>query len=280
MRKLLLRLTTEEQRSVVRKLKNILWKPIRRITHYLRYLNLLIFWPNYPEIKFVIFAEGRGGSSLLVNLLNSHKDIFCDGEIFNAVSNSKIIFPQLYLKSRERITRLIRKPVYGFKVKYTQLVIQQGFQKDFLKNLYDSGWKIIYLKRNNYLKATISTLVAEKRKFYQYKGNRIKKLKRININVEELYEKTKGRETAAKLEKDWLIGTDYHYVNYESDLLNQNMHQVTLEKIFKFLELPSAKVYTNYRKVSSGDLSRDIKNFDEVKKYFSATEYAHLLNSD
>lgn len=170
MKELLLRQTTEEQRIVIRRITNILFKPIKRIIHVLRYLDLLIFWSHYPEKKFLIFAEGRGGSSVLVNLLNSHQDVYCDGEIFNAVSNYKIRFPQLYLKSRKQITRLIAKPVYGFKAKYTQLVIQQGYQKDFLKKLHNSGWKIIYLKRSNFLKATISTIVAEKENFINTKG--------------------------------------------------------------------------------------------------------------
>jgi hypothetical protein len=280
MRDLLLKITTDEHRRAVRRLLNVLKKPFRRIGHFLRYLDLLIFWSHYPEKKFFIFGEGRGGSSLLVNLLNSHPDIYCDGEIFNAVSNTKIRFPRLYLKSRKRITRLIRKPVYGFKVKYTQLVIHQGYKKDFIENLHNSGWKIIYLKRNNYLKATISTILAEKRKYYQKKGNKVINLEKVSIDVEELYKKTKGRERAAELEKEWLIGCDYCYVNYENDLLNSNMHQDTLDRIFQFLEIPSAQVYTNYRKVSAGDLSRDIKNFDEVKEYFSSSEYAHFLYSD
>jgi hypothetical protein len=241
---------------------------------------LLVFWSNYPEKKFVIFAEGRGGSSLLVNLLNSHPDIHCDGEIFNAETNAKIRFPQLYLESRKRITRLINKPAYGFKVKYTQLVLHQGFKKDFIKNLYKSGWKIIYLKRNNYLRATISTILAEKRGFYQQKRAKIKNLEKIRINVEELYEKTKGRERAAKLEKDWLIGVDYHFVNYENDLLKPDKHQETLDNIFRFLNIPSAQIHTNMRKISKGDLSLDIKNFDEVKEFFNSSEYAHFLYSD
>ena len=272
--------TTYQQRRAIRRLQNTLKRPIRTIAHFLRYLNLLIFWSNYPEKKFFIFAEGRGGSSLLVDLLNSHPDIYCDGEIFNAESNAKIRFPRLYLESRKRVTRIVKKPVYGFKVKYTQLVLHQGFKKDFIKNLYSSGWKIIYLVRNNYLKATISTILAENRGVYHQKGNKVNNLEKVNINVEELYAKTKGRERAAKLERDWLIGTDYHFVNYEHDLLNPNMHQETLNRIFRFLEIPSGRICTNFNKISTGDLSCDIKNFDEVKEYLNSSEYAHFLNSD
>lgn len=280
MREKILQLITYDQRRAIRKFQNRLKKPVRRIVHGLRYLDLLIFWPSYPKKKFLIFAEGRGGSSLLVNLLNSHPDIYCDEEIFNAETNGKIRFPQLYLESRKRIARIIRKPVYGFKVKYSQLVLHQKFRKDFLKNLFDSGWKIIYLKRNNYLKATISTILAEKRGFYHQKGAKIKNFEKIRIDVEELYEKTKGRERAAKLEKDWLIGIDFHFVSYENDLLNQDKHQETLEKIFRFLELPSVQIHTNFRKLSKGDLSLDISNFDEVKEFFNYSEFSHFLYSD
>ena len=217
---------------------------------------------------------------MLVNLLNSHPDIYCDGEIFNEASNGIIKFPKLYLDSRQRITRIARKKVYGFKVKYTQLVLHQKFKKDFIKDLYDNGWKIIYLKRNNYLKATISTILAEKRGFYQQKGTKVINLEKVNINVEDLYEKTKGREKAAELEKNWLIGINYHFVDYEKDLLSSNSHQKTLDEIFQFLNIPSVPIHTTYRKLSTGELSRDIKNFDEVMEYFKSTEYAHFLYSD
>ena len=280
MRHIIHQRTTYQQRRTIRRLQNTLKRPIRTTAHFLRYMNLMIFWSNYPEKKFLIFAEGRGGSSLLVDLLNSHPDIYCDGEIFNAETNGKIWFPQLYLASRQRVTRLAKKPVYGFKVKYTQLFLHQQVKNDFIKTLYNSGWKIIYLKRNNYLKATISTILAEKRGFYHQKGIRLKNLEKISINVEELYQKTKGRERSAKLEEDWLIGTDYHFVNYENDLLNPDMHQKTLNKIFQFLEISSYEISTNFKKISTGDLSLDVENFDEVKEFLSSSEYAHLLNSD
>jgi len=273
-------LTTYKQRRAIRRLQNTLKRPLRTIAHYFRYINLMIFWPNYPKKQFLIFAEGRGGSSLLVDLLNSHPDIYCDGEIFNAETNAKIRFPLLYLESRKRTTRLIRKPVYGFKVKYTQLVLHQGFKNDFIKTLYDSGWKIIYLRRSNYLKATISTILAEKRGFYHQKRIKVKNLEKINIDVEELLQKTKGRERAAQLEKEWLVGMDYHFVNYENDLLNPDMHQNTLNKIFRFLKIPEHEISTNFKKISTGDLSLDIENFNEVREYLGTSEFAHLLDAD
>ncbi len=277
MRRLLHKITTAEQRTLIRRLTT---KPIK---HMSRYLSLLAFWSHYPEKKFLVFAEGRGGTSLLVNLLNSHPDIYCDGEIFHR-RNYKITFPQLYLDSRSRITRLNRKPVYGFKVKLTQLVFDQEFPESFIKGLYDDGWKIIYLRRNNFLKASLSTVLARERGLYhittQDSEKESNKLRKIKIDCEELYNMTKGREQFAKIEMDWLKGTDYFVVSYEDDLLDSNKHQQTLDKIFRFLEISRAKVSTHLRRTSSGDLSQDIANYDEVKRYFRTTEFTHFLDSD
>ena len=35
------------------------------------------------QIRFVLFGQGRTGSKLLVELLHSHPDIHCDGEVLN-----------------------------------------------------------------------------------------------------------------------------------------------------------------------------------------------------
>ena len=122
-----------------------------------RYRVLVAFWKRPPRQKFVIFGQGKSGSTLLTTLFNSHPEIHCDQEIlFNPVK-----FPKLFVRAR---CRAAVKPVYGFKVKIYQLngmtwtSPRQSISdpSTFLRYFQQRGWKIIYLRRENLLRTEIS----------------------------------------------------------------------------------------------------------------------------
>ena len=116
----------------------------RRIREIEFYMILLIRISHKLNKKFIIFGQGRSGSTLLVDLLNSHPAIYCDDEILMY----KVIFPKTYVKARSVSSK---KHVYGFKVKIYQLWHQNILDSHkFLFHFYKSGWKILYLKRGNY----------------------------------------------------------------------------------------------------------------------------------
>ncbi|HBE17486.1 MAG TPA: hypothetical protein DEG17_03890 [Cyanobacteria bacterium UBA11149] len=60
------------------------------------YLRVLFKHKNIPSNKFVIFGQGRTGSTLLYSLLNSHPQIHCDEEILE----DRVFFPVQYVKGR------------------------------------------------------------------------------------------------------------------------------------------------------------------------------------
>ena len=85
-------------------LNNKLYVALRKRIKIKRYLNklersirLLPRPATHPEKKFIIFAQGRSGSTLLVSLMNCHKEIFCDGEILNRLDYGKIYNPLKYI---------------------------------------------------------------------------------------------------------------------------------------------------------------------------------------
>lgn len=50
---------------------------------YCKYMNSLLGRRLiYPKTKFVIFGQGRTGSTLLTSLLSSHPEITCEGECY------------------------------------------------------------------------------------------------------------------------------------------------------------------------------------------------------
>lgn len=119
------------------------------------YLRLFLKHQNIPYKKFVIFCQGRTGSTLLYSLLNSHQQIHCDEEILE----DSVFFPFQYVKGR---CAKAKKNVYGFRVKIYQLIHNQHQKPEkFLLNLSKDGWQIIYLKRTNILRQAISRMVAK-----------------------------------------------------------------------------------------------------------------------
>ena len=72
-----------------------------------------------PSTRFVIFAQGRTGSSLLRSLLNAHPEVRTEGEILGR----PVIDPVRFV---ERHATVSSPPVFGFKVKIYQLSDIQG----------------------------------------------------------------------------------------------------------------------------------------------------------
>jgi LPS sulfotransferase NodH len=108
---------------------------------------------NAP-LSFVIFGQGRTGSTLLTSLLSSHPEIQCDGEILG--EKVKDPFNQI-----AKCAAVSRKPVYGFKVKIYQLTDNQSMRPDtFLQNMAAKSVKILFLSRRNHLRQVISNRLA------------------------------------------------------------------------------------------------------------------------
>jgi hypothetical protein len=252
------------------------------ISSYLRALKHLSNQNNENYPKFIILAHYRTGSTLLASLLNCHPQVFCDNEILLKFLHSnfnKVLFPNLYI-----VGKFLRKKntLYGFDLKLYQLqklnicLADQEYQ-DFLLNLYQNNWKILYLKRQNLLRQEISSLIAHERKiwFYHSDGKYIEKP--IFIDPQKLFDDMLKSEKIITLEKKCLSKIPHLEIIYEDDLLSSEQHQKTMDKVFKYLDLDSTKIHTNYKKTSADNLRDDIINYDEVVDFIRQTQYAHFL---
>ena len=125
--------------------------------------EILLFFKNIfakkttPQNKFIIFSTGRTGSTLLVDLLNSNVDIFCDGEILK----HRFLAPLNVLNIH---SQKANKKIYGFKLLTHHIKdIQWSARRDstaFLQKLVDDGYKIIYLERKHRLNQSLSMMYA------------------------------------------------------------------------------------------------------------------------
>lgn len=242
------------------------------------YLKALLQYPRHDIIKFVIFAQGRSGSSLLVDLLNNHPDIRCDGEILNVVHAGKKFFPTFYVKSMAKTSK---EEIYGFKVKLYQLHSDSKPDQNvnagqFIINLHKTGWKIIYIKRNNIFRQAISGLVAKSRgKWHHHQNQGNLALSKIKINPDKLLKSLRGREKYLCDEKEILKTVPHLKIIYEIDLLKNR--EKTIDNVFKYLEAHPYPVKTNLVRTSKDNIDDIIVNYKEIKDYFLNTKYARFL---
>ena len=254
------------------------------LKYKLEYLRLLLFWSRYPKKKYIILTQSRSGSALLATLLMQHPDVFRDGEILNTNrKNYKIKYPKLYLTARSRIARSAKKGVYGCKIKYHHLSEHSNLShkrvKLLMKELHEEGWKIIYLKRNNVLRKSVSSIAGRQRGYRHVRNDHSKVLEKIWVDCNDLLDSLKASERRMEIDQDVLQGIPHLLVDYEDDLLDASKHDQTCKRVFKFLGISDAKVQSKFRRTSSNDLSNTIENYNEVKKFLSNTKYSDLMQS-
>ena len=128
--------------------------------------------PRVIQKRFVILATPRTGSSHLVELLNSHPQASCLGELFNpkgtvlrelGMRNKKVMTEvgQTPLEFLDRVIEQLEeregcKPCFGFKM----MLHHDPRMIDYV--LDDPGWTVIVLERENLLGQWTSMALAKK----------------------------------------------------------------------------------------------------------------------
>lgn len=222
------------------------------------------------DCKFVIFGRGRSGSTVLVSLLNTLPEIYCDGEVFNV----RAILPKARLK---RACYYTGSSIYGFKLLSYQLFRYSGsYQKNFLNYLVKTGFRIIYLKRENILMHAISNIRAREYGFHN--NDKIKGIARkIKIEKSELFYWLELSEKREIKEDALLSGVDYLRLIYERNLENPDKHKATIDEICNFLNIERGAVATQYKKVSPERLVDSIENYQYLKEILNNTRFEKYL---
>ena len=224
------------------------------------------------ECKFVIFGRGRSGSTLLVSLLNTLPDVYCDGEIFNVVS----VFPKARVK---RACNYSENRLYGFKLLSYQLFrYNESFQLKFLNYLSSKGFRLIYLKRENLLNHAISNIRAREYGFHN-KESVNNEVSKVNIDMDDLFYWLELSEFRENKEEALLTSIYHKKLVYERDLENPENHKSTIDEVCDFLEIARGKVATQYRKVSPEKLIDSVLNYEEIRGFLRDTRFEKYLTS-
>ena len=221
--------------------------------------------------KFVIFGTGRSGSTLLVNLLNSNPNIFCDNEIFHR----KTLNPKKFLDARVSICN---RKIYGFKLLTYQLdKILHVSGEEFIHYLNNQGFKIIHLVRNNSIEQAISNIHAKKKRFYHQKGATRSNTGKLRIEIAELDRWYQNLQAQKEYEKKLLQDLPRIQVTYEQDLTDGQAQYATIRKISTFLDTAFVTPKTDLVKIIPKDLSQIVENYGELLKYCRSKGIEHLL---
>lgn len=233
--------------------------------------------PRPPERRFLIFAQGRSGSTLLGSLLGSHPDISCDHEILSI----PVLFPMHYVQRRAQLSR---KDTYGFRVKIYQLTSIQKIKapRRFVAKLHRSGYKIIHLRRANLLRQAVSNLVAAASDRYHYTRSDRDPAAAASIDVDcgELVSMIRKRVRYADDEDRVLAGLPAHRMIYERHLLHRSAHQRALDDVFAFLGVPSLPVRSDLVRSVSGRLEDVVRNYAELEKALREAGFERFLHDE
>lgn len=224
--------------------------------------------------KFVVFAQGRTGSTLLGDLLRSHPQIYFGDELLASAVRS----PRLTAaRTRWRHAR----HAVGFHVKIYQLSDVQGISDagGWLRGMHRHGWRVIALRRENLLRQVLSNMTAKVTNRYEDRSGEGEFVRvRPYVDPEELLHWIGVRAAVGADEAAALEGVPHLSLSYERDLQDSAAWHPTMERVFAHLDLDSVPVATNLRRQNDGKLATLIANYQEVVDAVGGTEYARYLD--
>lgn len=219
--------------------------------------------PAAEQIRVVIFAQGRTGSTVLENLLCSTGYFHENGELLNTEYRAEVLCPLHFIRG---LANIHPQRHFIFHVKIYHLTEDRKHPVNparFMRALYAEGWKIIYLKRENKIKHALSNLIAERRQSY-FKFDDTTENFKLLINCEEFVAWVRTRFYFEAAEQQILSQfNDFEEIIYERDLENPAVHQRTVDRILVYLSLAPRKASTQNRKVNTLSLRELISNYDE-----------------
>lgn len=227
-------------------------------------------------VPFVILCLARTGSSHLVDLLDSHPEIRCYGEVLNrkhrGATEEGWIGDSDAPDAVSHLGGLLAGPgVIGCKLPLNSLRDHPEVGSWIAGK---SGVRVIRLRRANALSLLLSrkllraTLVSQSI-YGSYGAQRVRiepseclrALKRIEAEDAELDALARGHEA---------FDLDYESLNDAS----------ALNAVQEFLGVPPRQLSSRYARLRTRSFSETIENWRELSEALAKTRYAHLLDED
>jgi LPS sulfotransferase NodH len=233
-------------------------------------------------MKFVILSQARTGSSLLAEMLNSHSLVQCDGEIFNPKTIQKkwgkiglLIakqFPQfiVWYNYRKR-----NKEHYGFKLILGQVPDVHGF----IQSLYEKGFVIINLRRQDIIQTAFSACIAKQSGLWYINKDQSRVNESIVINTEVFFHRIEHAELQNQLQDELIARKNYIDVVYEIDLLDKHKQAAFSPRICERLSIPIELLKAISIKTHERDLLERVSNYNELITKIKESRFAQYIDA-
>lgn len=219
--------------------------------------------------RFFVLAQGRSGSTLLTELLDSLPETVCEGEILYPPAQ----FPYRMIRGRSKRYFSSYK-AHGFKAKPYQ-IHQNGLElKPFILRLLEEDVRIIHLQRQNHLLQALSTMAGMQREKFVFRNNDTPKRVALPVNKLEVF--VESRKDRCMKENEAVEGLPVQKVSYEDDLLNGD-HQQLADNLAEFIGVPRGHIATRSRKAGGTRISNYATNTDELIEEINRLDLEHYL---
>jgi LPS sulfotransferase NodH len=218
------------------------------------------------KTKFVIFGEGRSGSTLLAALLNSHPEVRCERELLNHengyLRNGPLLWALRFAPYPFMALRAARAPAsaYGFKLMVGH-VHQPRLTLNVLRLL---GWKIVHIHREDIVQQALSELVAKSTGRWQRPRSEPATSPRIRVAREDFVDEIRKRLRSRVIEQRALAGIAHHRVVYEHDLADAASWPRTSSALCRYLGLEERALTARLRKVYDESYEQIVENYAEL----------------
>lgn len=241
----------------------------------------------------VTFHIGRSGSTVVGDLLSQHSQIFWDSESFEWVfqefeKNSGRKFKQgdmaidldSFIKNK---IASVNEPIWGMEVKPYHLKLLNISWDTFMKTISEHDASFIILKRNNYLRKIVSSMIAHQTGVFHYSNNSIPKSKiRIDpnrIDIDRTSNSLIGflneyNDNFRHLDSIFPNGEALH-LSYEDDVKDNPFF--AYKKICAMLNIAPEPAKINFKRINKSSLSDIIINYDEICQVLSKTKYRFFV---
>jgi len=223
---------------------------------------------------FVVFFQGRAGSTYIMEALNSHPKIRAEMEITGV--------KRTQTKEYSELRKLLTPPLHGyyaatgFKVKLED-IRYPGSLKKLLKEIKPH---IILLLRRNRVKMVISWInsarIAETTRDWNIYHEK-DRLNPVTVDINDFNKVLKHVEKEKRRMESYVKSLKLPVLTlyYEDLLLNE---QETLKRTCSFLGIVFIQMKGRCLKNTSDNLRKAIANFDELKNNFIGTQYEKMFD--
>ena len=227
-----------------------------------------------PSIgRLCILTNGRTGSELLVELLDSHPDMRCESEILREPQRD----PVRFVRGRVHSAWRHRAKAYGFKF-ITGQASSLGWRRDlpgFLNALEAHGFVFVRLRRRNLLRQAVSSIRA--RQVREWHVRTADERDASYIDPAHLIYTMRTLEMLHEYLETALPGTKLIDLVYEDDIGDEHNRERTLATLFSAVGLAPIAPRSTLRKQTPTELADAISNLDEVVSAVRTTRYAEYL---